>query len=72
MALGRLRGAGELDDLGPALGGDEVMALLGLEAGREIGEALAWLLELRLDEGRMEPGDVAIRLLDWWSARSSS
>lgn len=72
MALGRLRGAGELDDLGPALGGDEVMALLGLEAGREIGEALAWLVELRLDEGRMEPGDVAIRLLDWWSARSSS
>ncbi len=71
VALGRLRAAGELDDLGPALGGDEVMALLGLEAGREVGEALGWLAELRLGEGRMDPGDVAERLLDWWSSRAS-
>ena len=71
VALGRLRAAGELDDLGPALGGDEVMALLGLEAGREVGEALGWLAELRLGEGRMDPGDVAERLLDWWSTRVS-
>ena len=71
VVLGRLRAAGELDDLGPALGGDEVMALLGLEAGREVGEALGWLAELRLGEGRMDPGDVAERLLDWWSTRAS-
>ena len=71
VALGRLRAAGELDDLGPALGGDEVMVLLGLEAGREVGEALGWLAELRLGEGRMDPGDVAERLLDWWSTRAS-
>ena len=71
VVLGRLRAAGELDDLGPALGGDEVMALLGLEAGREVGEALGWLAELRLGEGRMDPGDVAERLLDWWSSRAS-
>ena len=71
VALGRLRAAGELDDLGPALGGDEVMALLGLEAGRDVGEALGWLAELRLGEGRMDPGDVAERLLDWWSTRAS-
>jgi poly(A) polymerase len=71
VALGRLRAAGELDDLGPALGGGEVMALLGLEAGREVGEALGWLAELRLGEGRMDPGDVAERLLDWWSTRAS-
>ena len=71
VALGRLRAAGELDDLGSALGGDEVMALLGLEAGREVGEALGWLAELRLGEGRMDPGDVAERLLDWWSTRAS-
>ena len=40
-----------------------MMALLGLEAGREVGEALGWLAELRLGEGRMDPGDVAERLL---------
>ena len=71
VALGRLRGAGELDDLGSALGGDEVMALLGLKAGPEVGEALAWLAELRLGEGRMESGDVAERLQGWWSTRAS-
>jgi len=70
VALDRLRSSGELDDLGPALDGDEVMVLLGLDAGREVGEALAWLGQLRLGEGRMEPGDAAGRLLDWWSTRT--
>jgi poly(A) polymerase len=71
VALGRLRADGDLDDLGPALDGDEVMALLGLEAGREVGEALAWLSELRLGEGRMESSEAAGRLVAWWATRAS-
>jgi poly(A) polymerase len=47
------------------------MALLGLEAGREVGEALAWLSELRLGEGRMESSEAAGRLVAWWATRAS-
>ena len=68
-ALGRLRSTGDLDDLGPVLDGGEVMDLLGLEPGREVGEAMAWLTDLRLREGRMQPDEAGGRLAAWWSTR---
>ena len=68
-ALGRLRSAGDLDDLGPVLDGGAVMDLLGLEPGREVGEAMAWLTDLRLREGRMQPDEAGGRLVAWWSTR---
>ena len=49
----------------PELDGTAVMEQLGVAPGREVGEALAFLLEIRLDEGLL--GDDAIR-----SARSTS
>jgi len=60
-----------LDDLGPALDGSAVMAALGIEPGREVGEALAFLVDLRLDEGVVPPGDARRLLREWWAARSS-
>ena len=67
----RLESAGEFGDLGPALGGDAVMALLDLSAGPEVGEALSWLVDLRLREGRIAPDEAATRLADWWSSRAA-
>ena len=51
VRLDDLRAAGELDDLGPALGGAEVIDLLGLEPGPDVGVAVAWLGDLRLRAG---------------------
>ncbi len=51
--LRSLAAIGELDELDPALNGEEVMNLLGLPSGREVGEALRMLRDLRLDEGRI-------------------
>ena len=67
----RLGLVGELDDLGPALVGDAIMVLLDLPAGPEVGEALSWLVDLRLREGRVAPDEAAARLADWWSSRAA-
>ena len=67
----RLGSVGEFDDLGPALDGDAVMVLLDLSAGPEVGEALSWLVDLRLREGRVAPDEAATRLVDWWSNRAA-
>jgi poly(A) polymerase len=56
-----------LQALRPALDGNEVMEHLGLKPGREIGEALQYLMELRLERGPMEK-DEAYRELDAWAA----
>ena len=43
---------------------------LGLEPGPIVGEALAFLLELRLDEGELGEEEAYKRLDTWWTERS--
>ena len=55
----------ELASIRPELDGKQVMEHLGIGPGRLIGKALAFLLEIRLEEGML--GDVEIRhRLDQW------
>jgi poly(A) polymerase len=43
------------------------MEHLGLEPGPSVGRALAYLMDIRLERGPIEP-DEAYRLLDaWWA-----
>lgn len=67
-----LRQKEELDAIRPDLNGTQVMARLGLSPGRAVGEALAYLLELRLDEGPLGEEEAGRRLDRWWSVRSRS
>jgi len=67
--VSRLDSAGELNDLGPPLDGAAVMDMLGLEPGTQVGEALAWLTDLRLSEGRLDRDEAATRLSAWWADR---
>lgn len=61
----------ELAAIRPDLDGRAVMDHLGLGPGRDVGEALKHLLELRLDRGPISE-DEAKRELDlWWAARTS-
>ena len=55
----------------PDLNGEQIMALLGLSPGREVGEAYRYLLELRLDEGPLGPDVAEQRLREWHAARSA-
>jgi poly(A) polymerase len=59
----------ELDAMRPELDGDAVMARLGIPPGRTVGEALGFLLDLRLDEGILGDDEAGRRLDAWWAAR---
>lgn len=67
--IAALREQEELDSLRPDLSGEEIMEILGLKPSREVGEARAFLMELRLEEGALGPEVAKERLLDWWSSR---
>lgn len=66
----RLAADEELASIRPDLDGNQIMELLGIPPGREVGEAYRFLLELRLDRGPMSEDDAAAALREWWAARS--
>jgi poly(A) polymerase len=68
--IAELRAQEELAAIRPDLDGNEVMARLGIKPGREVGEALSFLLELRLEEGPLGPEEAGRRLDAWWAERS--
>jgi poly(A) polymerase len=63
--IAELREQEELDAIRPPLDGRQVMELLGVEPGRVVGEALDFLLEIRLDEGPIGEDDARTRLRAW-------
>jgi len=65
----RLAAEEELASLRPALDGNQIMSILGLPPGRQVGEAYRFLMELRLDEGPMSTEDAEVRLREWWATR---
>ena len=54
----------------PGLDGDEIMEHLDLGPGREVGQALKFLLEIKREEGDIEKEELKRRLNSWWSQRS--
>ena len=60
----------ELAAMRPALDGNQIMEILGLAPGREVGEAYKYLLELRIDEGVLSEEEATERLWAWWARRS--
>jgi poly(A) polymerase len=63
-----LRKQEELDNLRPDLDGNEVMSILGLSPGREIGRALKHLLDLRIEHGPLGKQAATQELLRWAEA----
>lgn len=59
----------ELLRLRPALDGHEVMARLGIPPGPLVGEALDFLMEIRLDEGEISKEEALGRLDEWFARR---
>lgn len=62
--------AEELAKIRPELDGKAVMDHLGLAPGRDVGEALKFLLEIRLDEGPIGEEEAKARLDAWWAERT--
>lgn len=72
LRIAALREQEALDAIRPDLDGQAVMAHLGVGPGRHVGEALAYLLELRMDEGPLGEEEARRRLDAWWSQRIAS
>jgi poly(A) polymerase len=53
----------------PDLDGNEIMQILGIPAGPEVGEAWRYLKELRLDRGPLSHDEAVAELTKWWNAR---
>ena len=68
--IAELREQEELEAIRPDIDGQAVMTHLGIPPGREVGQALAMLLEARLDEGPLPEEEAYRRLDEWWAART--
>ncbi|MFM8945601.1 MAG: CCA tRNA nucleotidyltransferase [Actinomycetota bacterium] len=62
----------ELKAIRPEMDGVEVMEHLGLQPSRAVGQALSFLLEIRLDEGLIGDVEIRRRLDAWWQARTGA
>ncbi|MEJ6535845.1 MAG: CCA tRNA nucleotidyltransferase [Mycobacterium sp.] len=56
----------------PDLDGNEIMELLGISGGPQVGEAWNYLKELRLDRGPMSREEATAELFAWWRARGGT
>jgi poly(A) polymerase len=70
--IAELRQREELDAIRPDLDGVQVMDQLGVAPGPVVGEALGFLLELRLEEGPLGEEEARRRLASWWEEREKS
>ena len=65
-----LKAAEELAAVRPELDGNEIGEILGVPPGRVIGDAYAFLLGVRLDDGVIGKEAARDRLLAWWAERN--
>ncbi|WP_109630075.1 CCA tRNA nucleotidyltransferase [Lentzea atacamensis] len=63
--IARIAAEEDLARVRPDLDGNEIMKLLGLPPGPQVGAAWKFLKELRLDRGPMDRDEAEAALLDW-------
>ncbi len=61
--------AEELSAIRPDLDGTQIMDILQIEPGREVGEAYRFLLDLRMDRGPLGEAQATEALKAWFAAR---
>jgi len=69
VRIGELAEAEELASLRPEMDGNAVIEHLGIDPGREVGEAMKFLMEVRLEEGLIGEVEIRKRLDAWHAAR---
>ena len=62
-----LEEAEELAAIRPDLDGNEIMTLLGLPPGPDVGRAYRHMLEVRLEQGPLSRAEAEAELRRWWS-----
>ncbi|NBU95248.1 MAG: HD domain-containing protein, partial [Actinobacteria bacterium] len=67
--IAELSAAEELAAMRPEMDGAAVMAHLGLSPGPVVGRALAYLLDIRLEEGLLGDDEIRARLDEWYAGQ---
>jgi poly(A) polymerase len=65
--IARLSEQEELDSMRPDLDGTQIMEILGIPPGPQVGAAYRFLLDLRLDAGPSSYDEARAALLAWWA-----
>ncbi|WP_058045332.1 CCA tRNA nucleotidyltransferase [Streptomyces roseifaciens] len=67
--IAKLQEQEELDAIRPDLDGNQIMEILGVGPGPQIGKAYKHMLELRLENGPMSHDEAVAALKEWWTAQ---
>ncbi|MFC5145352.1 CCA tRNA nucleotidyltransferase [Streptomyces aureoversilis] len=67
--IAKLQEQEELDAIRPDLDGNQIMEILGVGPGPQIGKAYKHMLELRLENGPMSHDEAVAALREWWAAQ---
>jgi poly(A) polymerase len=59
----------ELGRIRPDLDGNEIMKILDIPPGPDVGRAWAHMKELRLERGPLGHDDAVAELTRWWASR---
>jgi poly(A) polymerase len=70
VRIAELAAKEDLQRVRPDLDGNEIMRILDIPAGPQVGEAWRYLKELRLDRGPLDHDEAVAELTRWWNARS--
>ncbi len=67
--IDRLAADEELSAIRPELDGNEIMAILDIPPGRDVGRAYQYLLEVRLEQGPIGTDAAEAELRRWWATQ---
>jgi poly(A) polymerase len=67
--IGELQEQEQLDAIRPDLDGNEIMKILDIPPGPDVGRAWAHMKELRLERGPLGHDDAVAELTRWWASR---
>jgi poly(A) polymerase len=68
--IGELAAREELKAIRPEMDGSQVMQYLGLSPGPPVGQAMKFLLEVRLEHGLVGDDEIRAQLAQWWRAQA--
>lgn len=67
--VAQLRQQEDLDAIRPDLDGRQIMQILGLKPGPQVGRAYRHMLDYRLDQGPVDRGTAERELRQWWQSQ---